>query len=299
MHEKVVAITGADGFIGGRLAARFPNKWIGIKTAEEIEHAENLAAVFHLAAITDTMHTDQMELIKINVQWPKELWNACTKKGIPFIYASSASVYGNGDRGFSEETDVAQTLGYCPLNYYAESKRALDAFILQDHAAGARNTPPRWYGMRFFNVYGAEEAHKGRMASIVHQLIKQVALGATPKLFEGSGEARRDFVYVEDCVSHMINLFENEKAPSGIYNSGYGEAYSLFELCGYLSVEFECVSKIQWIPFPDELKTKYQWFTRAKMRKMYHDGGYKGTPTTLRRGIEYTVKTLRRLGEIA
>jgi ADP-L-glycero-D-manno-heptose 6-epimerase len=203
--------------------------------------------------------------------------------------------------GFTEETDFAKTMEYRPLNLYAASKRSLDMFLLQDYLMG--KAPPRWYGLRFFNVYGAHEAHKGRMASMVYQIIKTMAVGERPKLFQGTGQDARDFVYVEDCVNHMIHLFGHEKAPSGIYNSGSGFCYTFSRLCRVVRDAFPCpeideAPLMEWVPFPEELKARYQSFTRANMLKMYDKAGYSKTPTILDYGVATCVEKLREMGEI-
>ena len=245
----MLAITGAAGFIGSNLAHRLasmgspillvdhqlttakPANWVGLNAFQFLDHnrflatldASNPEAIFHLGACSSTTETDWDYLDRNNIGYTRTLWQWCAKHGRPFIYASSAATYGDGSKGFNDRTPPTELL---PLNLYGKSKNDFDLWALAEVSVG-KLTPPKWAGMKFFNVYGPRESHKGRMASVVWQARKQIRETGEVKLFRSTdpafpdGGQTRDFVFVDDCVDHMVWLWQSN-APNAIYNSGTG-----------------------------------------------------------------------------
>ncbi|MBQ9441912.1 MAG: ADP-glyceromanno-heptose 6-epimerase [Selenomonadaceae bacterium] len=230
-------------------------------------------AIFHEGACSDTMEYDVNYMMKTNYEYSKALLNFCINRQVPFIYASSASVYGNGKKGFREVEECENA-----LNPYAFSKLMFDRYVRQfiDDAKS------KVIGLRYFNVFGPQEQHKDKMASIFHQIYKRMKLGGKfVKLYKGTdgyadGEQQRDFVYVKDVVKVNLWCMENN-LPNGIYNCGTGKAQT-FNSAAQAMIDAHGSGKIEYTPFPDELRGKYQNFTQADMRKLI-GAGYK-TPFT-------------------
>jgi ADP-L-glycero-D-manno-heptose 6-epimerase len=226
---------------------------------------EKVEAVLHLGACTDTMACDFDYLAQNNILYSQKLWQICTERQIPFIYASSAATYGDGSFGFSDDHD--ETFQYRPINPYGYSKHLFDLWALKQY-----NTPPRWYGIKFFNVYGPYESHKERMASVAHFAIPQALGDGKIRLFKSyrkdcsDGDQKRDFVYVQDAVDIVLHLL-NTSGPSGLYNAGTGKAQTFNHLADAIFKALEKPVKIQYVDMPDALQDSYQYFTKADMRK--------------------------------
>ena len=234
--------------------------------------AKKIDAIIHMGAISATTEKVFSKLIKDNIRFSQKLWSYCTEKKIPFIYASSAATYGDGSQGYDDEIQS----GLKPLNAYGYSKYFFDRWALD---MGEKNEcPPYWAGCKFFNVYGPNEYHKGRMASVVYQAFNQINNEGLIKLFKSNkpqyedGGQLRDFIYVKDAVSAMIHLL-NTKKINGLFNIGTGKAQTFFELAKSLVKNHQAsIEQIQFIDMPSDLDGKYQYFTEAKIDKLFKSG---------------------------
>jgi ADP-L-glycero-D-manno-heptose 6-epimerase len=257
-------ITGADGFIGSNLAMKVSTDfWCDVdktgmynpKVALEILKSGAITKVYHLGAVSSTTETNLSKISYNNVQFSSELLDICIEKNIPFVYASSASVYGLGDLGFVEDSRLT------PLNYYAISKACFDMFARQkmiDHPNA------KIIGLRYFNVYGHNEDQKGDMASPVHKFLIQSKTG-TIKIFEGSEDFRRDFIHVDDVVN--ITKAATEFTP-GIYNVGTGISRTFLDVAKIISKMTD--ANIEEISFPEHLMGKYQDYTCSDNEEINH-----------------------------
>jgi ADP-L-glycero-D-manno-heptose 6-epimerase len=252
---------------------------------------EHVTAVIHLGACTDTECNDEALLADSNTKFTSELWDWCTTHGKPFIYASSASVYGAGPNFSDDPVDLRE---HKPLNAYARSKYAADLRAMERVALGSR--PPRWAGLRFFNVYGAGEEHKGKMASMVHQLLLQVREKGCVRLFR-DGEQKRDFVHVGDVVQ-VIRWALNANV-AGFYNVGTGEARSFNDVAygmlfhaktfNPLLTQTDVDARIVYFDMPEHLKGKYQEHTCADLSGL-RLAGYQRSFTPLEDGIRSVIE---------
>ncbi|HTL80524.1 MAG TPA: ADP-glyceromanno-heptose 6-epimerase [Bacteroidia bacterium] len=252
-----------------------------------MENAKDIDLVFHIGARTDTTEFDKSIFDKLNVAYSKMIWAICSANNIPLIYASSAATYGLGEFGYNDDHAVVSKLK--PLNPYGESKNEFDKWVLEQ-----KKTPPHWYGLKFFNVYGPNEYHKGRMASVIMHAFNQINSTGGMKLFRShkpeykDGEQLRDFVYVKDVVN-VIAFLADKKPASGIYNLGTGKARSFLDLA---RATFKAMGKeenISFIDTPADIRDKYQYFTEANMKKL-KDAGYKNEFTSLEDGVGDYVK---------
>jgi ADP-L-glycero-D-manno-heptose 6-epimerase len=245
--------------------------------------AEKIEAVFHQGACSDTTERDGRFMLRVNYEYSKTLL-AFALGRCPFLYASSAAVYGDGSRGF-RETEACEE----PLNVYAFSK-----FLFDRHVRRLLPRPPsQVVGLRYFNVYGPQENHKGRMASVVYQFHRQVTAGEPLKIFRGSREFLRDFVHVDDAVE--LNLFFHDRPrASGIFNCGTGQARSFQDLAE-TTVRHYAGARIEEIPFPADLAGKYQAFTQADVDALRR-AGFEREFTTLERGVAAYVAVLKGAG---
>jgi ADP-L-glycero-D-manno-heptose 6-epimerase len=248
--------------------------------------------VIHLGARTDTTEMDYSIHEHLNLNYSKIIWAYCTQKNIPLIYASSAATYGNGEFGYDDNHEVIEKL--FPLNPYGVSKNEFDKFVIKETA-----TPLNWYGLKFFNVYGPNENHKGRMASVVYHAFHQIKKMGRLKLFRShnpnykDGEQMRDFIYVFDLVNVIFWLIEN-KPMSGIYNLGSGKAETFLQLGSAVFKALEIDPKIDFIDTPEDIREKYQYFTEANMQKLL-TAGYKGSFKTIEEGaIDYVKNYLNK-----
>ncbi len=313
-------VTGGAGFIGSNLVAalcargeevvvvdrlRQGVKWrnlakhpvAGIVPPEDLAaflaRRPPVRALFHMGAISATTETDGDLVARTNIALPQMLWDWCAEAGVPFIYASSAATYGDGAQGFEDDARPEALARLRPLNLYGWSKLAFDRRVAQMLALG-RPRPPHWAGLRFFNVYGPNEHHKGRMASVVLHKFHQIMRGEPATLFasdrEGvaDGEQKRDFVHVRDCVAAMLWLEANPRA-SGLYNIGTGQARSFLDLTRAIHAALGRNADIRFIPMPDDLKGRYQYFTEARMDRL-RGAGFEHPPTTLEDGVRAYVQ---------
>ncbi|GIV23334.1 MAG: ADP-glyceromanno-heptose 6-epimerase [Bacteroidia bacterium] len=295
----LLVITGAAGFIGSALAAHLneegctdlvlvddfsrPEKrpnWTHRKYRFTVErdqlfewlpaYKRDIAAIFHLGARTDTTLQDEALFRELNLAYSQRLWTFAAEAGIPFFYASSAATYGNGEQGFSDDESLLPHLR--PLNPYARSKHAFDLWVLQQSAK-----PPRWAGFKFFNVFGPNEYHKGRMASVVWHGYNQIRREGMLRLFRShrpdyaDGEQKRDFIYVKDVVRVLV-YFLRHPLPSGLYNLGTGTARTFVDLAHALFSAMGKPPHIHFIDTPAEIRESYQYFTQAEMGKLRRVG---------------------------
>ncbi len=232
-----------------------------------------IEAIFHQGACSNTMETDGRFMMSVNYEFSKRLLESALERGIPFVYASSAAVYGNGDDGFREEPACEY-----PLNVYGFSKFLFDRWVRRIlPEAGSQVV-----GLRYFNVYGPQENHKGRMASVVYHFHRQLEAGGKMRLFAGSEGFRRDFVFVDDVVDVNLHFLDHPEA-SGVFNCGTGKAESFVALAQAVQDCYEG-SEIEEVPFPDELVGKYQTFTEADL-SLLRGAGYQRAFTALDQGV--------------
>jgi ADP-L-glycero-D-manno-heptose 6-epimerase len=316
----MIAVTGAAGFIGSNLAHRLavmgadlllvddaltPAKAMnlgGLTRFQFLRHdhfLEELAAgtvtpeaVYHLGACSSTTETDWDYLTRNNIEYTKLLWEWCSRNTSPLVYASSAATYGDGARGFDDRTLPSDLE---PLNLYGKSKNDFDIWALNEVANGQR-TPGRWAGVKFFNVYGPREAHKGRMASMVYHSHRQILRTGKVKLFKSSDSAYpdggqlRDFVFVNDCVEHLLWLGQHDHG-NGLFNSGTGTPRTFLDLAKATFAAMGREPVIEFIPMPADLARQYQNYTRADVSKL-REAGCSVAVTSLEEGVRETVSFL-------
>jgi len=316
----MIVVTGAAGFIGSNLAHRLaaeghdlllvdhpltPAKlgnFAGLTRFRFLQHDTFLAdlaadrlrpdAVFHLGACSATTETDWDYLRRNNVEYSQHLWAWCARQGRPLLYASSAATYGDGSRGFDDRTPPGELT---PLNLYGKSKNDFDAWALAEVAAG-RPAPSRWAGLKFFNVYGPREQHKGRMASVAWQTYRQVRATGGMRLFRSTdpaypdGGQLRDFVAVGDCVEHLLWLWRNPH-PGGLYNSGTGVPRTFLDLATAVFAALGREPEISFADMPADLARQYQNYTRATVAKI-KGVGCEVPATPLEEGVRQYVSWL-------
>ena len=299
----MILITGAAGFIGSAFVwqlneegikdvilvdkLRHEDKWKNIAKREYYdwvdrdelfdwlkveENAKKIDVIVHMGAISATTETDGDLLMKNNYEFSKKLWDFATERKIQYIYASSAATYGMGEDGYEDNIDLSGHQKLRPLNKYGYSKKIFDVWALKQ-----KETPKQWVGLKFFNVYGPQEYHKGRMASMVFHSYKQAKENGQVKLFKShkegyrDGEQLRDFVYIKDVVSVMSWLVKNQNV-SGVYNLGTGKARSFYDLSKNTLISAGKEPIIEFVDMPEDLRGKYQYFTEANMDKLKKAG---------------------------
>jgi len=257
--------------------------WIG-------EHHRQVQMVIHLGARTDTTEFSWEVFLELNLDYSKEVFRLCVEFGLPLIYASSAATYGLGERGFVDSHEVVPDL--VPLNPYGRSKNEFDRWVLEQE-----NVPFFWAGLKFFNVYGPNEYHKGRMASVVYHAYRQIKETGSMKLFRShhpefrDGEQARDFIYVRDVVDVILFMMEN-RPESGLYNLGTGKARTFIDLVNSTFSAMELEPGISFVDTPEDIRDTYQYFTEANMHKL-RQAGYNKSFTSLEQGVhEYVGKFL-------
>ena len=318
----MIVITGGAGFIGSNLAAALTERGAGdIVVCDWLGHGDkwrNLAkheiadfvspeglftfldlnesrvqAIVHLGAVTSTTETDGDLTIRSNFELSLSLWRWCSEQRVRFIYASSAATYGDGAQGFDDDGSPQGLAKLRPLNLYGWSKHAFDRRVARLVAAGGPQ-PPQWAGLKFFNVYGPNEYHKGGMRSVAVQIYETVAAGRPATLFRShradvaDGGQMRDFIWVGDCVDVMLWLFDN-RAVSGLFNLGTGAARSFADLAAAVFLALGKKPDIRYIDTPAELREKYQYFTQATMTRL-HAAGYGAPFASLEEGVARYVR---------
>lgn len=249
--------------------------------------AGKIEAIYHLGARTDTAEFDKQIFDRLNLNYSKSIWEFCSTHQIPLVYASSAATYGMGEYGYRDSHDRVNKLK--PLNAYGESKNEFDKWMLQQD-----KQPPFWAGIKFFNVYGPNEFHKNRMASVIFHAYHQIRETGGMKLFRShhpdfkDGEQKRDFVYVKDVTEIMSWLMKNQPA-SGIYNAGTGRARTFLDLVRAVFSAMGKDENISFIDTPEDIRDKYQYFTEADMSKL-KQAGYSRAFTSLEEGVKDYVR---------
>lgn len=312
-------VTGGAGFIGSVVIAElennFPNtpiavvdwleedeRWKNInkRTISNLifpedafefleDHHSEIKAIIHMGAISTTTETNVNKIVEQNIGYSLDLFDWCTENDIPFIYASSAATYGEGEHGFNDSIDPAHLKKLQPLNPYGFSKHMVDKAIIQKN-----EKPSQWVGLKFFNVYGPNEYHKGGQKSVVAHAFKQIQETGKMKLFKShhpdyeDGMQLRDFVYVDDIAKNIIWFIKNPQV-SGIFNQGTGKARSFKDLTIATFKAMNLPENIEYIDMPENLQKQYQYFTEANMNNFNHvykeHEGKEYTPTSLEEGV--------------
>lgn len=230
------------------------------------ENAYQVDFIYHLGARTDTTEQDDTIFQELNLDYSKAIWELCVQHKIPLVYASSAATYGLGEKGYVDAHDIIQDLK--PLNPYGRSKNDFDIWALDQATA-----PPFWAGLKFFNVYGPNEYHKGRMASVIFHTARQIKATGGMKLFRShredvkDGEQSRDFIYVKDLLSILWFFYEN-RDHNGLYNVGTGQARTFYDLASNTFRAMNLAPNISFIDTPADIRDTYQYFTEADMQKL-------------------------------
>lgn len=251
------------------------------------ENYEEVEFIFHLGARTDTAEQNRQIFNELNLDYSKQIWNACCEYALPLVYASSAATYGDGSLGYDDDHQNIEKLK--PLNPYGESKNDFDIWALTQS-----KKPFFWAGLKFFNVYGPNEYHKSRMASVIFHTYNQILLNGKMKLFKShkfdyrDGEQKRDFVYVKDVIEVCYFLM-NHRKNSGIYNLGTGKARTFNDLAIATFHAMQKEPNIEYIDIPDDIRDAYQYFTEANMNKL-KSIGYTKPFTELENGVIDYVK---------
>ena len=252
-----------------------------------------LDAVIHLGAISETTATDGDLVIETNFRLSVRLLDWCTANATPFIYASSASTYGDGAQGFRDDQSIAALKALRPMNLYGWSKHLFD-LVVAERAAKSEKLPPQWAGLKFFNVFGPNEYHKGTMMSVLARRFDDIRAGRAVQLFKShrdgvaDGDQRRDFIYVDDVVRVMMWLMATPSV-SGIFNVGTGKARSFKDLMLAAYAALGTVPNIQYVDMPEQIRGSYQYFTQSDVERLQR-AGYNGGFTVLEDAVETYVK---------
>jgi ADP-L-glycero-D-manno-heptose 6-epimerase len=312
----MIVVTGAAGFIGSCMVSKLnsegfvdiilvddfsrqdkENNLVNKKFTEKVDRNEffewikgkenQVQFIIHIGARTDTTEFNTLIFDDLNVNYSKKIWHICSTMGIPLIYASSAATYGLGEYGFNDDYQPLSNLK--PLNPYGQSKLDFDIWALaQDRK------PFFWAGFKFFNVYGPNEYHKGRMASVVLHAYRQIKLTGELKLFRShndayqNGEQRRDFIYVKDLVNVLFETMIHRK-NSGLYNLGSGRSRTFNELANAIFMALNIEPKILYIDTPLDIRDKYQYFTEANMQHI-DQTGYENGFLEIEKGVDDYIK---------
>ena len=318
MSGPAILVTGGAGFIGSNIAARLAarrdvdvvvcdrfgdaasDRWRNIArhnvadlVAPEAlgawlyDNATRVTAVVHMGAISSTTEPDVDLIVDTNFRLSKMIWDWCAEEGKPLVYASSAATYGGGEQGFVDDNAFAAVSALRPLNAYGWSKKLFDLYALREAARG--NAPPKWSGLRFFNVYGPNEYHKGGQKSVVAHMYPCVAAGEVTRLFKShhpdypDGGQKRDFVHVDDCVDVAIWLLTRDEG-AGLLNVGTGRARTFLDLAHALYAAIGKPAKIEFIDTPEDIRRNYQYFTEADLTRL-RALGYEKQMTGIEAGV--------------
>lgn len=318
--HKPVVVTGAAGFVGARCVQALDELRVRVVSVDRLdrfdtrpehaainfgtrvdmdaidgwlaEHASRVRAIVHMGACTDTRETNRGYFDRVNVSSSQQLWNRASEFGVPFIYASSAATYGDGAMGYDDDETLISQLK--PLNAYGDSKQEFDLWALAEERAGRH--PAHWTGLKFFNVYGFGERHKGPMSSVVIQAFDQIRANGRVRLFRShrpdiaDGHQARDFVFVDDVVGVLAALVERPLAR-GIFNVGSGRARTFLDLAHAVFEALGQPPHIEFIDTPRDLQKTYQYFTEAPMARL-RAAGYALHPTALEAGVAAYVRDL-------
>lgn len=313
----MIVVTGAAGFIGSCVAKYLheqgrddivlvddfsnQNKLANLTTIESLEKInrdeffdwvidKSIDSIIHLGARTDTTEFDYSIFQRLNVDYSKRIWHLAAERSIPLVYASSAATYGAGELGYRDDHEIVSDLK--PLNPYGKSKNVFDQWVLDNDSL------PHWYGLKFFNVYGPNEYHKGRMASVVYHAFNQIKATGGMKLFKAhnsayaDGEQLRDFIYVKD-ICRVIAFLIDRLPNSGIYNLGSGKARTFLDLTNAVFNAMDLDPKISFIDTPVDIRDTYQYYTQADMTKLA-SAGYSESFQELEHGVnDYVMNYLR------
>ncbi|HEY3797100.1 MAG TPA: ADP-glyceromanno-heptose 6-epimerase [Caulobacteraceae bacterium] len=322
MSRRLVLVTGGAGFIGSNVVARLAARpdldvavcdWLGdagdAKWRNLAKHpiadfvppedlfaflarrAGEIEAVVHMGAISSTTEPDIDKIVRNNFVLSRDLFDWCAAQGRRLIYASSAATYGDGTRGFDDNNDPTALAALRPLNAYGWSKALFDSYAVR--AATRQIAPPQWAGLKFFNVYGPNEAHKGAMRSVAAKIWPDVAAGRAVWLFKSDhpdypdGGQKRDFVYVRDAVD-VVEWLLDHPGVSGVFNLGSGKARTFNELAEAVFAATGAAPRIDYVEMPAELRSRYQYFTEARQQRL-RAAGYDRPMTTLEDGVAHYV----------
>jgi ADP-L-glycero-D-manno-heptose 6-epimerase len=316
----MLLVTGGAGFIGSNVVARlneagrsdivvndllgFEGKWHNLRKRQLADFVppddlfrwldgRKLDGVIHLGAISETTATDGDRVIDTNFRLSLKLLDWCTSTRTPFIYASSAATYGDGTQGFSDDNSISALRRLRPMNLYGWSKHLFDLAVAERLARDDR-MPPQWAGLKFFNVFGPNEYHKGIMASVLYRVFDAATAGNPVRLFKShqrgiaDGDQKRDFIYVEDAVSVVHWLLETPSV-CGIFNVGTGKARSFRDMISAMFAAFGREPNIQYTDMPPEIRGSYQYFTQAEVENL-RLAGYNAGFTPLETAVEQYVK---------
>ena len=323
MARRMIVVTGGAGFIGSNVVARLcaadaadvvvcdrledagSGKWKNIakhaiadfwlpeEMFEQLErHAERVEAVVHMGAISSTTEPDADLILRTNFTLSRDLWDWCALRDARLVYASSAATYGDGEEGFEDADDLESLCRLRPLNAYGYSKYLFDQYAAKQADEG--HAPSQWAGLKFFNVYGPNEYHKGGMKSVVAQIWPKVAADEPVTLFRShnpayaDGGQMRDFVFVDDVVD-IIDWLLATPAVSGVFNAGSGQARSFLDLANATFAAASKSPKVEYVDTPESIRDKYQYFTEARMERV-RAAGYPGQSTPLEEGVRRYVQ---------
>jgi len=323
MSRRMIVVTGGAGFIGSNIVARLTGedrydvvvcdrmetadlaKWKNLAKHpiadfwepedlfEQLErYAESIEAIVHMGAISATTEQDADLIMRTNFILSRDLWDWCSIRDARFIYASSAATYGDGDGGFEDDDSLEGLAALRPLNAYGYSKMLFDQYAARQSDRG--QSPSQWAGLKFFNVYGPNEGHKGTMKSVVAQIWPKVAAGETVTLFRShnpnypDGGQMRDFVFVEDVVDIIAWLLDSPHV-SGVFNAGSGQARSFLDLANATFAAAGKTPAIDYVDTPVSIRDRYQYFTEARMERI-RAAGYPGQSTPLEEGVRRYVQ---------
>lgn len=323
MTPRMIVVTGGAGFIGSNIVARLTAEtaydvvvcdrletadlakwknlakhpiadfWSPEELFEQLErHAERIEAVVHMGAISSTTEPDADLILRTNFTLSRDLWDWCAIRDARMIYASSAATYGDGETGFNDDDDAESLSQLRPLNAYGYSKMLFDQYAVRQADRG--QVPRQWAGLKFFNVYGPNEGHKGGMKSVVAQIWPRVQAGETVTLFRShnpnyaDGGQMRDFVYVDDVVDIIEFLLQSPEV-SGVFNAGSGQARSFADLAKATFAAAGKAPSIDYVDTPVSIRDRYQYFTQARMDRI-RAAGFLGQSTPLEEGVRRYVQ---------